>query len=163
MSTRVECGKNACCKRAVCAAWAFTRRADGVTQDGAKVAGWTFLKGQKKVDVRRLRLQRELTSWCLVFQPCLRRSARSGPTGPPLHTGTEHRYWSSAKTGEGREKCPDLFVSGLTCNADGYMHYITGHQCYVRILPHRWCRCYTKSQGGTHACQRQIRLHLKTV
>lgn len=40
------------CKHDICAAWAFTRRANGITQDGAKVAGWTFLKGQKE---RRLK------------------------------------------------------------------------------------------------------------
>lgn len=39
---------NARCKRDICAAWAFTRRANGVTQDGAKVAWWTFLKGQRE-------------------------------------------------------------------------------------------------------------------
>lgn len=32
----------------VCAAWAFTRRANGVTQDRAKVAGGTFLEGAER-------------------------------------------------------------------------------------------------------------------
>lgn len=41
--------------------------------------------------------------WRVVLQPCLRRSVRSGLTVLPLHTGTEHRYWSSAETGEGKE------------------------------------------------------------
>lgn len=34
---------------------------------------------------------------------CLRRSVRSGLTGFPPHTGTEHRCWSSARTGEGEK------------------------------------------------------------
>lgn len=68
-------------------------------------------RGREKVVVRRLCLHRELTTGARGFHPGLRRSARSGPTGLHPHTGTEHRYWSSARMGEGRE---------VTCKAGAF-------------------------------------------
>lgn len=102
------------CKHNICAAWAFTRRANGVTQDGAKVAGWTFLKGQKE---RRLKSGDRLftedlhlacsfshayvTAFAVVRLVSLLTRALSTGTGTVLK--------------QGREKCPVLCTSGLVC------------------------------------------------
>lgn len=43
-----RCGGGAWREGDVCAEWAFTRRANSVTENGAKVAGWTFLKGAER-------------------------------------------------------------------------------------------------------------------
>lgn len=88
------------CEHEICLASAFTRRANGVTQDGAKVAGGAFLKEQKEGGHQEAVPSHR--SHMSVLQPCLRRSARSAPTGLRLHTGTGYTYWSSATTeGEG--------------------------------------------------------------
>lgn len=91
--------------------------------------------------------------WSGVLQPCLHRRGRSGLTGLPLHTGTEHRCWSSAETGEGKDP---------VFRREGTLYSSQGAAVFVWILPHRWCRRYTKSQGGMRAFQRQIHLRLKT-
>lgn len=95
-------------------------------------------RGREKVAVRRLSLHRELT-W--GFQPGLRRSARSGPTGLHPHTGTEHRYWSSARMGGGEG-------GGLHVRR---IHSITGNQHYVRTFTSQMVQMLHK-EPGRKAC-----------
>lgn len=95
-------------------------------------------RGREKVAVRRLCLYRELTAGAWGFQPGLRRSARSGPTGLHPHTGTEHRYWSSARMGEGK-----LHVRRV--------HSITGNQQYVRTFTSQIVQMLHK-EPGRNAC-----------
>lgn len=118
---------NARCKHNICVAWAFTRRANGVTQDGAKVAGWTFLRGQK---------ERRLKSGDRVFTEDLRlaRSLSRAYVAAFAVVRPVSLFTRALSTGAGavlkqeREKCP-VFVYHQAWCVRCSMHFRAGHQC----------------------------------
>lgn len=142
---------NARCKHNICAAWAFTRRANGVTQDGAKVAGGTFLKWQKERRLKSGASSQRTYIWNVASAMLTSQRSQWSDRSPSSHG---HSAQVLEQCWNRRGKSAQFCVHQAWCVRCS-MHFRAGHQC-VLILPHRWCRCYTESQGGM-----QIHLRLE--